>query len=54
LLFVVADNEMPSNYVREFTEFKFSYDDPTVSTVRHPGPAAVTPIVVSGVDDNED
>ncbi|HWC24651.1 MAG TPA: AAA family ATPase [Flexivirga sp.] len=52
LQFVVADNEMPSTYVREFTEFKFSYDNPTVSTVPHPGPAAVTPIVVSV--ENED
>lgn len=53
LQFVIADNEMPSSYVREFTEFKFSYDDPTVSTVPHPGPAAVTPIVVSVVDEDE-
>lgn len=54
LQFVIADNEMPSNYVREFTELKFSYEDPTVSTVPHPGPAAVTPIVISVVDEDEE
>lgn len=45
LQFIVADNEMPKDYVREFTEFKFSYDDPTINTVDHPGPAEVDPLV---------
>lgn len=45
LQFIVADNGLPKDYVREFTEFKFSYDDPTISTVDHPGPAEVEPLV---------
>ncbi|WP_310962423.1 AAA family ATPase [Nocardioides terrisoli] len=44
LQFIVADNEMPKDYVRRFTEFKFSYEDPTISTVEHPGPADVVPL----------
>ena len=44
LQFIVADNELPRSYAREFTEFKFSYENPTISTIAHPGPAEVTPI----------
>jgi hypothetical protein len=47
LQFVIADNEMPKDYVREFTEFKFSYTDPTIHTVQHPGPADVVPLVAA-------
>lgn len=39
--FVVADNELPTTYGREFAELTFSYDRPTISTVEHPGPATV-------------
>lgn len=46
LQFIVADNEMPRDYVRQFTEFKFSYEDPTISTIAHPGPAEVVPLAV--------
>jgi hypothetical protein len=38
--FIIADNELPAvaHAIREMT---FSYDNPTVSTVKHPGPAHV-------------
>lgn len=41
LQFIIADNELPKEYGREFTEVVFSYDTPTVKTVSHPGPANV-------------
>lgn len=37
LQFIIADNELPKEYGREFTEVVFSYDSPTVPTVEHPG-----------------
>lgn len=51
LQFIIADNELPQEYGREFTEVVFSYDAPTVSTVNHPGPANVK---VVGSDDGFD
>ena len=41
LQFIVADNQLPAEYGREFTEIDFSYENPTVATVAHPGPAQV-------------
>lgn len=41
LQFIIADNELPEAYGRDFTEVVFSIDEPTVPTVRHPGPANV-------------
>ncbi|MGY1761046.1 hypothetical protein ACI79G_07040 [Geodermatophilus sp. SYSU D00779] len=45
LQFIVADNELPPEYGREFAEIGFSYDEPTVGTIEHPGPAHVTTLV---------
>ena len=42
--FIIADNQLPAHYRRDYAEIDFTYDTPTVSTVRHPGPAAVQPI----------
>ena len=39
--FIVADNELPASYARDFDEIEFDYSAPTVSTVPHPGPANV-------------
>ncbi|MFI2754189.1 hypothetical protein ACGIF2_15705 [Cellulomonas sp. P22] len=44
LQFIVADNELPREYKREFAEFVFDYGNPTVPTVPHPGPANVNTI----------
>lgn len=41
LQFIIADNGLPATYGREFAEFAFSYDRPTISSVPHPGPAKV-------------
>lgn len=42
LQFIVADNQLPAEYERDFTEINFSYENPTVATAIHPGPAQVT------------
>ncbi|MET7804122.1 AAA family ATPase [Micromonospora chersina] len=44
---IIADNELPDEYRRGFSEIGFGYDHPTVSTVRHPGRHAVKPLVAS-------
>jgi hypothetical protein len=44
LQFIVADNELPREYGRQFTELTFTYEQPTVSSVEHPGPARVQTI----------
>lgn len=41
LQFIIADNELPSGVDRDFNEIDFSYESPTVSSVKHPGPARV-------------
>jgi hypothetical protein len=41
LQFIIADNELPSAFGRDFTEISFSYAQPTIGTVKHPGPARV-------------
>lgn len=45
LRFIVADNELPAEYDRDFAEVKFSYESPTISTISHPGPAQVMTLV---------
>ncbi len=42
--FVIADNQLPADYRRQYKEIDFDYDTPTISTIRHPGPAAVKPL----------
>lgn len=49
LQFIVADNQLPAEYDRDFAEIDFSYENPTVSTVGHPGPAQVITL-----DDHEE
>lgn len=39
--FIVADNQLPAAYRRDYDEMDFTYESPTVATVRHPGPDAV-------------
>ncbi len=41
LQFVIADNELPEAYGRDFIEVVFSIEEPTIPTVPHPGPANV-------------
>lgn len=41
LQIIIADNELPSEYRRDYAEIDFTYESPTVSTIRHPGPSAV-------------
>lgn len=41
LQFIIADNELPETYGRDFAEMVFSIEEPTVPTVPHPGPAYV-------------
>src|SRR6476646_4403199 len=36
---IVADNQLPAEYGRELTEIDFSYENPTVARVAHPGPS---------------
>ena len=45
--FIVADNQLPIDYRQGYAQKDFSYDHPTVSTIPHPGPAAVKPIAIS-------
>lgn len=42
--FIIADNQLPIDYKRGYAQKDFGYDHPTVSTIPHPGPAAVQPI----------
>lgn len=37
-------DQVPCEYRRDYAEIDFSDDEPTISTVRRPGPAAVQPI----------
>lgn len=52
LQFIVADNKLTKDLVNEFTELNFSYDNPTIGTIRHPGPA-VKPLVAEPQTDDE-
>lgn len=51
---IIADNELPAGVQRDFQELNFSYDEPTVSTVAHPGPAQVQTMTPSETDGDED
>jgi len=51
---IIADNELPAGVQRDFQELNFSYDEPTVSTVAHPGPAQVQTLSPSETDGDED
>jgi hypothetical protein len=42
--FIIADNQLPARYRRDYDEIDFTYESPTVSTVHHPGPDAVKTI----------
>jgi len=44
LQLIIADNEVPVEYRRDYAEIDFTYERPTVSTVPLPGPAAVRTI----------
>ena len=46
--FIIADNELPSDPALNIAEVNFSYESPTISTVRHPGPAGVEPLSGDG------
>jgi hypothetical protein len=48
--FIIADNQLPAHYRRDYAQIDFTYDTPTVSTVPHPGPANVEPITVEEPD----
>jgi AAA domain len=39
--FIIADNQLPAAYRRDYDEIDFTYHSPTVSTIEHPGPDAV-------------
>jgi hypothetical protein len=39
--FIIADNELPAHYRRDYEEIDFTYDTPTVSTILHRGPGEV-------------
>ena len=52
LQFIVADNKLTKDLVKEFTELNFSYDNPTIGTIKHPGPA-VKPLVAEPDDEAE-
>ena len=53
LQMIIADNELPGVYRRDYKQLEFDYENPTISTVTHPGPAAVEPLSLSAVDDTE-
>lgn len=42
LQIIIGDNELPSTYRRQYEQIDFSYENPTISTVSHPGPAVET------------
>ncbi|MBW0118659.1 AAA family ATPase [Pseudonocardia abyssalis] len=52
LQIIMGDNELPSTYRRQYEQIDFTYDNPTIGTVAHPGPAVetLTPDEVEDVD----
>ncbi|RAY10663.1 hypothetical protein DPM19_34475 [Actinomadura craniellae] len=38
---IIADNELPAAYRSHYQEVHFTYEDPTIPTIPHPGPKAV-------------
>jgi hypothetical protein len=51
LQIILGDRELPSAYRRDYQQIDFSYENPTIGTVPHPGPAAVKPISLPAVED---
>ncbi|WP_354642914.1 AAA family ATPase [Kitasatospora camelliae] len=47
--FVVSDNELPEDYPGDFARIEFNYQNPTISTIRHPGRGRVD--VIASVDE---
>lgn len=41
LQIIIGDNELPAEYRSDYAQIDFTYERPTVSTIRHPGPDAV-------------
>lgn len=41
LQIIIGDNELPADYRRHYDQLDFTYDNPTIATIPHPGPAAV-------------
>ncbi|WP_182263129.1 ATP-binding protein [Rhodococcus sp. UFZ-B548] len=42
--FVIADNELPSEYRGAYDQIDFDYSSPTIDTIAHPGPAGVVTV----------
>lgn len=42
---IIADNELPEEYRGRYQQQDFDYANPTIGTIPHPGPAAVTRLV---------
>ncbi|PPJ20733.1 hypothetical protein C5E44_03545 [Nocardia nova] len=38
---IVADNELPASYRRQYAQIEFKYSTPTIRTIEHPGEARV-------------
>lgn len=53
LQIIIGDNELPGDYRRDYDQRDFTYENPTVNTIPHPGPAAVQRLNSSDVDDVE-
>ncbi|MEV0269573.1 AAA family ATPase [Hamadaea sp. NPDC050747] len=43
---IIADNNLPPEYRASYTQVDFTIANPTVSTIRHPGPSMVKTLVV--------
>ncbi len=41
---IIADNELPDDYRANYAQIDFNYENPTISTITHPGPTAVETI----------
>lgn len=52
--FIIADNELPSDPGLNIAEIDFSYESPTISSVRHPGPASVEPLAGDAGEANDE
>lgn len=52
--FIIADNELPTDPGLNIAEIDFSYESPTISTVAHPGPASVEPLVGDGTEEDDE
>jgi hypothetical protein len=51
LQIIIADNELPAAYRRQYAQLDFDYAHPTLDTIPHPGPLAVQTLT-SPVGDN--